>query len=127
MPSPHEIGGSIRYLAHDDVPMATYGDDILIRSTEEMEKYKSLHQQEFSHTSVYNVNLLKRVGMDEEPPVILWTIGCGKLYGGGAGLDDSSKRMDDFATVQTEMKASIDSQTSMLHDLFDYFGINPDA
>jgi hypothetical protein len=47
--------------------------------------------------------------------------------GGGGGLDDSSKRMDDFATVQTEMKASIDSQTSMLHDLFDHFGINPDA
>jgi hypothetical protein len=28
--------------------------------------------------------------------------------------------MDDFATVQTEMQASIDSQTSMMHDLFDY-------
>jgi hypothetical protein len=35
--------GSIYYLAHDDVPMTTNGDDISIRSTEEMEKYKSLH------------------------------------------------------------------------------------
>jgi hypothetical protein len=35
--------------------------------------------------------------------------------------------MDDFATVQTEMQASIDSQTSMMHDLFGHFGINPDA
>jgi hypothetical protein len=42
VPSPHETGGSIRYLAHNDVPMATNGDDIFIHSTEEMEKYKSL-------------------------------------------------------------------------------------
>jgi hypothetical protein len=42
MPSPHETGGLIRYLAHDDVPMATDSDDISICSTEEMEKYGSL-------------------------------------------------------------------------------------
>jgi hypothetical protein len=36
MPSPHETGGSIRYLAHNDVPMATGGNDISIRSTEEI-------------------------------------------------------------------------------------------
>jgi hypothetical protein len=35
--------------------------------------------------------------------------------------------MDDFATVQMEMQASIDSQTSMMHNLFSYFWINPDA
>jgi hypothetical protein len=35
--------------------------------------------------------------------------------------------MDDFAHVETEMQASIDSQTSMMHDLFSRFGINPDA
>jgi hypothetical protein len=35
--------------------------------------------------------------------------------------------MDDFATVQIEMQASIDSQTSMMHDLFGHFRINPDA
>jgi hypothetical protein len=35
--------------------------------------------------------------------------------------------MDDFAHVQMEMQASIDSQTSMMHDLFDHFGINSDA
>jgi hypothetical protein len=35
--------------------------------------------------------------------------------------------MDDFAHLQTEMQASIDSQTSMIHDLFGHFGINPDA
>jgi hypothetical protein len=35
--------------------------------------------------------------------------------------------MVDFADAQTEMQASIDSQTSMMHDLFGYFRINPDA
>jgi hypothetical protein len=80
MPSPHETGGSIRYLAHDDVPMVTDGDDISIHSTEEMEKYESLHQQEFGHTRVYDMNLLEKVGMDKELPLILRTIGWGKLY-----------------------------------------------
>jgi hypothetical protein len=82
VPSPHETEGSIRYLAHDDFPMATDGDDISICSTEEMEKYESLHQREFGYARVYNVNLLERVRMDEELPLILWTIGWGKLYGG---------------------------------------------
>jgi hypothetical protein len=44
VPSPHETGGFIRYLAYDDVPMATDSDDISIRSTEEMEKYESHYQ-----------------------------------------------------------------------------------
>jgi hypothetical protein len=52
VPSPHETEESIRYLAHDDVSMATDGDDICIHSTEEMEKYKCLHQQELGHTCV---------------------------------------------------------------------------
>jgi hypothetical protein len=74
MPSPHGTAGSSRYLAHDDVPEATDGDDISIRSTEEMEKYESLHQREFGHTCVYDVNILGRVGLDEELPTLLWTI-----------------------------------------------------
>jgi hypothetical protein len=71
VPSPHETRGLIHYLEHDDVPMAIDGDDISIHSTEEMEKYESLHQQEFGHTHVYDVNLLERVGMDKELPLIL--------------------------------------------------------
>jgi hypothetical protein len=55
--------------------MATDNDDISICSTEEMEKYESLRQREFGHTHVYDVNLLERVGMDEELPLTLWTIG----------------------------------------------------
>jgi hypothetical protein len=50
--------------------MATDGNDISIRSTEEMEKFESLHQREFGHNCVYDVNMLERVGMDEELPLI---------------------------------------------------------
>jgi hypothetical protein len=80
MPSPHETAGSSRYLALDDIPAATDGDDISIRTTEEMEKYESLRCQEFAHIHLYDVNILKRVGLDEELPTILRTIGWGKLY-----------------------------------------------
>jgi hypothetical protein len=72
--------GLSHYLAHDDVPQATNDDDISIRTTEEMEKYESLHHREFAHTHIYDVNLLERVGLDEALPTILWTIGWGKLY-----------------------------------------------
>jgi hypothetical protein len=90
VPSLHETGGSIRYLAHDDVPMAMDGDDISICSTKEMEKYEYLRQREFGHTHVYDVNLLERIGMDEELPLMLRTIGWGKHYGG----DRTTQAMD---------------------------------
>jgi hypothetical protein len=45
-----------------------------------MEKYESLHCQEFAHSYIYNVNLLDRVDLDEELPAILRTIGWEKLY-----------------------------------------------
>jgi hypothetical protein len=80
VPSPHRTAGSSRYLAHDDVPEATDGDDISIHTTKEMEKYESLHHREFAHTRVYDVNLLESVGLDEELPTILWIVDWGKLY-----------------------------------------------
>jgi hypothetical protein len=43
------------------------------------------------------------------------------------GIGWLEHRMDDFAHVQIEMQASINSQTSTMHDLFGHFGINPDA
>jgi hypothetical protein len=51
--------------------MAMNNDDISIHTTVEMEKYESLCQREFGHTHVYDVNLLKKVGMDEGLPIIL--------------------------------------------------------
>jgi hypothetical protein len=80
MPSPHDTAGSSHYLAHDVIPEAMNDDDISIRTTEEMEKYESLHRREFAHTHIYDVDLLERVGLDEELPTILRTIGWGKLY-----------------------------------------------
>jgi hypothetical protein len=80
VPSLHEIAGSSCYLAHDDVPEAMNSDDISICTTEEMEKYESLHHHEFAHTRIYDVNLLERVGLDKELPTILRTIGWGKHY-----------------------------------------------
>jgi hypothetical protein len=74
MPSPHGRAGSSRYLAHDDVLAAMDGDDISIWTTEEMKKYESLRHREFAHTRIYDVNLLERVGLDEELPIILQTI-----------------------------------------------------
>jgi hypothetical protein len=80
VPSPHETTRLSHYLAHDDIPEATDGDGIAIHTTDEMEKYNSLLHREFAHTHVYDVNLLERVGLDEELPTIHWTIGWGKLY-----------------------------------------------
>jgi hypothetical protein len=79
VPSPHGTVGSSRYLAHDDVPEARNGD-ISIRTTEEMEKYESLRHRGFAHTRVYDVNVLERVGLDEEHPTIPRIVGWGKLY-----------------------------------------------
>jgi hypothetical protein len=72
--------GSSHYLVHDDVAEATDSDDISIHTSEKMEKYESLHHREFAQTRIYDVNLLERVGLDEELPIILWTVGWGKLY-----------------------------------------------
>jgi hypothetical protein len=43
------------------------------------------------------------------------------------GIGRLEHQMDDFAHMQTWMQASIDSQTSMIHNLFGHFGINPDG
>jgi hypothetical protein len=80
MPSPHGTAVSSHYLAHDGIPEAMDGNDISIYTTEEMEKYESLHHREFAHTRVYDVNLPERVGLDEDLPTILQTISWGKLY-----------------------------------------------
>jgi hypothetical protein len=43
------------------------------------------------------------------------------------GIGRLEQRMDDFATMQMKMQASINSQTSMICDHFSHFGINPDV
>jgi hypothetical protein len=80
VPLPHRTTGLSCYPTHDDILETTNGDDIFIRTTEEMEKYESLHRQKFAHTHVYDVNLLERVDLDEELPTILRIVGWEKLY-----------------------------------------------
>jgi hypothetical protein len=86
--------------------MATDGDDISMCSTEEMDKYEFLHHGEFGHTHVYDVNLLERVGMDEE---LLSSSGLLVGENSTEGIGQFERQMDDFATVQTEMQASFNS------------------
>jgi hypothetical protein len=43
------------------------------------------------------------------------------------GIRRLERWVDDVSTMQTKMQASIDSQTSMMHDLFGHFRINHDA
>jgi hypothetical protein len=142
MPSPHGTVGSSRYLAHNDVPETTDGDDISIRTTKEMEKYESLHHWEFAHTRVYDVDLLERIGLDEELPTILRTYPshgypepslqvetsasarypdwytplerhvsyeADQAEHAVEGIRRLEQWMDDFATVQMKMQASINS------------------
>jgi hypothetical protein len=103
VPLLHGITWSSRYLAHDDVPEATDGDDISIRTTEEMEKYESLHRREFAYTRIYDVNLLERVDFDEELPTILRTIGWGKLYD-EPRLDSRLSTLEFLMTFETVEK-----------------------
>jgi hypothetical protein len=64
---------------------------------------ESLRQWEFGHTCVYNVNLLERVGMDEELPLILRTIGWGKLHRG----DRMTRAMDGWLHNHSNGNADI--------------------
>jgi hypothetical protein len=61
VPSLHRTIGSSHHLAHDDIPVATDGDNISIHTIEEMEKYESLYCREFAHTRIFDVNSLERV------------------------------------------------------------------
>jgi hypothetical protein len=105
--------------------MATDGDDISIRSTEEMKKCESLRKQEFGHTLMYMMWTCSR-GLEWVKSL---PSSSGLLVGENSteGIGRLEWRMDDFTHVQMEMQVSIDSQTSMMHDFFSCFGINPDA
>jgi hypothetical protein len=50
--------------------------DISIYTLEELERLESLQVQEFVHTHVYNVNLLKKGEVDIDLPALFRTVGC---------------------------------------------------
>jgi hypothetical protein len=104
--------------------MAMNGDDISICSTKEMEKYE-LSASKSVVTLIYMMWTCSR-GLE-------WTNSFSSSFGllvgenSTEGIGWLQRRTDDFATVQIEMQASIDSQTSMMDDIFGHFRINPDA
>jgi hypothetical protein len=68
VPSPHETMGSIRYLAHDDVPMATDGDNISICSTEEMANMILMLiflGNWLLNKNLHSLNFLKMLGLEQ--------------------------------------------------------------
>jgi hypothetical protein len=50
-------------------------DDISIYTPEEFERLESLQVQEFVHTHVYDVNLLKKGEMDINLPTLFHAVG----------------------------------------------------
>jgi hypothetical protein len=66
---PTQAGGMI----DDDI-------SISIHTNEELVRFESLHHREYTHTSVYDVCLLERVGMDLELPTIFHVVGWEKLF-----------------------------------------------
>jgi hypothetical protein len=51
------------------------GDDISIYTPKELERWESLRVQEFVHTRVYDVNLLKKGEIDIDLPTLFCVIG----------------------------------------------------
>jgi hypothetical protein len=50
-------------------------DEISIYTPEELERLESLQVQDFVHTRVYDVNLLKKGEMDVDLPTLFRTVG----------------------------------------------------
>jgi hypothetical protein len=115
VPSPDGTMGSSHYLAHDDVPETTDGDDISVHTTEEMEKYESLHRREFAHIHVYDVNLHEKVGLEEELPTNLRTTSWGKIY-------DESRLGSHLLTLEFLMTFEIVEKNRKSFVMFRLFG-----
>jgi hypothetical protein len=79
MPPQHGVTKSSYNQAQAEVPTED-DDSITIWNTKGWKMFESLHVRELVHTHVYDVNLLKRVGLDIEVPTILHAIRWGKLY-----------------------------------------------
>jgi hypothetical protein len=47
---------------------------ISIHTHEELVRFKSLRRREYAHTCIYDVSLLKRVGLDLDLPIVFHTV-----------------------------------------------------
>jgi hypothetical protein len=73
-------------------------DDISIYMPEELERLESLRVQEFVHTRVYDVNLLKKGEMDVNLPTLFCAIGWSLMmrFLGSPLLVEGIRRIEDM-------------------------------
>jgi hypothetical protein len=73
-------------------------DDISIYMPEELERLESLRVQEFVHTRVYDVNLLKKGEMDVNLPTLFCAIGWSFMmrFLGSPLLVEGIRRIEDM-------------------------------
>jgi hypothetical protein len=108
-------------------------DDISIYTPEELERLESLQVREFIHTCVYNVNLLKKGEMDIDPPTLFRTVGWSfvmRFFGRPLlveGIRRIEHTMEGWGHAQVMLRSSIDSQTSIVKNLFNHCGLEPNA
>jgi hypothetical protein len=70
MPSHHEAAPLSHHPVLVEMPLID-DNDISISSHEELARFESLRMREFAHTHVYDVSLLKCVGLDIDLPTVI--------------------------------------------------------
>jgi hypothetical protein len=121
--SPAQIKG---YKIMDD-------DDISTYTPEELERLESLQVQEFVHTRVYDVNLLMKGEMDVNLPTLFRAVGWSfvmRFLGSPLlveGIRQIEHTMEGEGRAQAMLHFSIESQTSIINNLFSHHGLEPDA
>jgi hypothetical protein len=75
VPSWHKAAQLSYSPAHTGGRKIVDNDEISIYTPEELERLESLQVQDFVHTRVYDVNLLKKGEMDVDLPTLFRTIG----------------------------------------------------
>jgi hypothetical protein len=108
-------------------------DDISIYTPEELERLKSLRVQEFIHTRVYDVNLLKKGEMDVELPTLFCAIGWSFVIRFleslllVEGIRRIEHMMEGKGRAQVMLCSSIDSLTGIINNLFSHHRLEPEA
>jgi hypothetical protein len=108
-------------------------DNISIYTSEKLERLEPLRVREFVHTFVYDFNLPKKGEMDVDLPTLFRAIGWSFVmrFLGSPLLVEGIRRMEHTmegqGRAQAMLHSSIDSQTSIINNLFSHHGLEPDA
>jgi hypothetical protein len=108
-------------------------DNISIYTSEKLERLEPLRVREFIHTFVYDFNLPKKGEMDVDLPTLFRAIGWSFVmrFLGSPLLVEGIRRMEHTmegqGRAQAMLHSSIDSQTSIINNLFSHHGLEPDA